>query len=276
MDRTIVPTNFGSWPKIKGLIPDHKLILLFLWQNPSLSSSGCYFLDLDIFSAFVGFDKRVMEQAIKDFEEKILIKFDWETSEVLIFDWWRFHKCESPQQISMIQKSVDKIQSEALKNEFFERIKHVSNKINALRSNYNLTKPNLTQQQPEPSPEGEGSGPAAQCGGGSLIFPSFLNKDVLQKIEDLARDLDQVFAQQILDVLAARIDVKNPIAFFKKLASAPASFDPTAGLKIAAARIKKKEVEEVRIAASELIPDAAAAAKGAAILAAAATRRAAK
>lgn len=275
MDRTIVPTNFGSWPKIKGLIPDHKLILLFLWQNPSLSASGCYFLDLDVFAAFVGFDKRVMEQAIKDFEEKKLIKFDWETSEVLIFDWWRFHKCESPQQISVIQKSVDKIQSESLKNEFFERIKHFSNKINDLRSNYNLTKHNLTQQQPEPSPSGEGSGPAAQCGG-SLIFPSFLNKDVLQKIEDLARDLDQLFAQQILDVLAARADVKNPIAFFKKLASAPASFDPTLGLQVAAARLKKKEVAAAKIAASETIPDAAAAAKGAAILAAAATRRTAK
>ena len=135
-----------------------------------------------------------------------------------------------------------------------------------------------TQQQQEPSVEG--SDPAAQQGRGgggcSLIFPSFLNAGVIQKIEDLARALDQLFAQQILDVLAARADVKNPIAFFKKLASAPASFDPTAGLKIAAERIKKKEVAAAKIASSELTPDVAAAAKGAAILAAAATRRPAK
>ena len=132
-----------------------------------------------------------------------------------------------------------------------------------------------TQQQPEPSVEG--SDPATQQGsGGGLIFPSFLNTDVIQKIEDLAGALDKVFVQQILDVMAARQDVKNPIAFFKKLASDPASFDPTAGLKIAAARLKKKEVAAAKIAASELPPDATAAAKGAAILAAAATRRSAK
>ena len=135
------------------------------------------------------------------------------------------------------------------------------------------TKLENTQQQPEPS--NEGSEPAAQSSG-SLLFPSFLNKDVIQKIQDLAAAQDQVFAQQILDVLAARADVKNPIAFFKKLASDPSSFDPTLGLKVAAARIKKKEVEAAKIAASELKPDAAASAKGEAILAAAATRRAAK
>ena len=116
---------------------------------------------------------------------------------------------------------------------------------------------------------------AQESSGGGLIFPSFLNQAVVQKIEDLARALDKVFVQQILDVMAAG-DVKNPIAFFKKLASDPASFDPTAGLKIAAARLKNKEVAAAKIAASEIIPDAAAAANGAAILAKAAAKRAAK
>ena len=110
-----------------------------------------------------------------------------------------------------------------------------------------------TQQQQQP---------AAQ-GGSSLIFPS-LNKDVVQKIEDLAANLDKVFAQQILDVLSARTDVKNPIAFFKKLASNSASFDPTQGIKIAVARLNKKAVEESndQAAKSSFLKDAEAATKG--------------
>lgn len=174
MDRTIVPTNLLSWPRVKNLIPDHKLIVLALWQNTFITPCGAYFIDLDMFSGMLGFNKVNVDQAINDFVEKGIIEFDFETSEVLICDWWRFHKCESPAQINMTQKAVDKIQSDRLKTEFFERIKAVSSKIKDLRSNNNITQHNLTKPQQQPAAEA-----ADVCSGGfDLVFhQSFNEKD---------------------------------------------------------------------------------------------------
>lgn len=196
MDRTIVPTNLLSWPRVKNLIPDHKLIVLGLWQNPFITPCGVYFIDLDMFSGMLGFNKVNVDQAINDFVAKGIIEFDFETSEVLISDWWRFHKCESPAQVNMTQKSVDKIQSDKLRIEFFERIKHVSNKINVLRCNNNRTELNLTSTQQQPAAEAAD----VDCGGFGLVFhQSFDEKDrlaVLQLIptfkkEDIQLALDE-------------------------------------------------------------------------------------
>lgn len=207
MDRTIVPTNLLSWPRVKNLIPDHKLIVLGLWQNPFITPCGVYFIDLDMFSGMLGFNKVNVDQAISDFVAKGIIEFDFETSEVLICDWWRFHKCESPAQINMIQKAVDKVQSGRLKAEFFERIKHYSNKINDLRPNYNITQHNLTEQQLLPTTADE----SASCGCGSeLKFPKALKEEYRSDVAILLVGRDD--AQILLDELAAAIErsqIKN-------------------------------------------------------------------
>ncbi len=205
MDRTIVPTNFMSWPKIKNLIPDHKLIAMALWQNNFITPCGCYFLDMDMFSAMLGFNKLNVEQAISDFVEKQIIEFDGNTSEVLVWDWWRFHKCESPGQINMIQKSVDKIQSDRLKNVFFERIKHVSNKINDLRSN-TTTKPNSTLNEQQPELPVDNSEQPQGLGGG-LKFPKALDSRLIPEIHAILKD--QPNAQHFLDELAAVLELKK-------------------------------------------------------------------
>lgn len=207
MDRTIVPTNFLSWPKIKNLIPDHKLIAMALWQNNFITPCGCYFLDIDMFSAMLGFNKLNVEQAISDFVEKQIIEFDENTSEVLVCDWWRFHKCESPGQINMIQKSVDKIQSDRLKNVFFERIKHVSNKIKDLRSNTTTTKPNSTLNEQQTELPVDNSDQPQRLVGGGLKFPKALDSRLIPEILTILKD--QPDAQLFLDELAAVLELKK-------------------------------------------------------------------
>lgn len=206
MDRTIVPTNLLSWPKVKNLIPDHKLIVLALWQNPFVTPCGTYFIDLDMFSSMLGFNKLNVEQAISDFEEKGIIEFESETSEVLVCDWWRFHKCVSPAQISMVQKSVDKIQSDRLKNIFFEQIKHVSHKINDLRTN-TTTKPNSTLNEHQPELPVDNSEQPKGFVGGGLKFPNALDRRHIPEIHSILKD--QPDAQHFLDELAAALELKK-------------------------------------------------------------------
>lgn len=211
MDKTIVPTNLLSWPKVKNLIPDHKLIVLALWQNPFVTPCGTYFIDLDMFAGMLGFNKLNVEQAIYDFEEKGILRFDTDTSEILICDWWRFHKCESPSQINMTQRAVDKIQSEVLKTEFFNRIKHVSNKIIDLRSNHNTTEQNFNGTQPQqPTSEDVGfdsTTSQSSSSGSDLIFPKMIDPRLIPAIRALIQHLPN--AQDYLHELGAAVEQRR-------------------------------------------------------------------
>lgn len=143
MDKVIIATNILIWPKIKNMVPDHRLIYVALWFNTQVLACGAFFIDLDMFAAYVGFSRTVVEKAINDFAELKLVIYDESSSEIFIIDWWRFHKCETRAQIKMVQRSVDKLRSDTILNEFFKSIIRVSNQINDLRSN--TTQPNLTE-----------------------------------------------------------------------------------------------------------------------------------
>ncbi len=265
MEKTIVPTNLLCWPKVKNLIPDHKLIVLALWQNPFVTPCGAYFIDVDMFSTMLGFNKLNVEQALLDFEEKGILKFDQDTSEILICDWWRFHKCENSIQISMIQRAVDKIQSDMLKTEFFNRIKHVSNKINDLRSNHNITEPNsntTTTDDAEASSKlaakAKAQAVAVYSGSGNLIFDKSIHENLHQELTRLLLNVEPTLAQSKLDTLAQKIidgerneklKVSSPLSLMKHFINK--SFDPTLGLTISKRRENERLAEEKRLAENE-------------------------
>lgn len=215
MDKVIVPTNLMSWPRVKKMVPDHKLIYLGLWQNPAVSPAGAYFIDLDIFSAFLGFARPNLEKAIDDFCELGLILFDCEKSEIMILDWWRFHKCETNQQVGIVQRAVDKLVSDLVLDAFFERIKHVSNKINDLRANPTLTQPNL-------NPTTTTTGFADVGAAGNLKFPRAVSTALRPEIEKIL--FFNPHAQEILDELGAaltraRDPVRDPLAWLRRVAA---------------------------------------------------------
>lgn len=221
MDKVIVPTNLLSWPKIKNLIPDHKLIILSLWQNPFVTACGAYQIDLDMYSAMLGFNKPNVEQAINDFVKMKLIEFDHETAELLIVDWWRFHQCKTGMQVNMIQKSVDKIQSKQIRKSFFVRIKPISNEIINLRSNTN-TNTNLTktklQLQPEPEIASKDAIPEKiSSSGGFLIFPKSLPLHFKDAVEELllGRDDAQIMLDELAVVLEGNKLKSSPIAWLR-------------------------------------------------------------
>lgn len=205
MEKTIVPNNFQSWPKIKALIPDHKFIARELWCNQFVSACGVYSIDIDMFAVSLGFQTQNVERALDDFVKLGLIEFDKDTSEILICDWWRFHKCAGTIQLNIIQKSVDKIQSNILKTSFFERIKHVSNKINDLRMNSNST-PTLTLTTTTTTEE-KILEPQHKLDDEVLKFPKSLDIRLIPNVKLILKNIPN--AQEFLHELGAGLERKT-------------------------------------------------------------------
>lgn len=92
MEKVLVPTNFMSWPRVKNLLPDQKLIARELWCNQFIKMCGAYQLPAEMFAVSLGLSVVAVEAALADFERLELIVWDKKTGEVYVLDWLRFHK----------------------------------------------------------------------------------------------------------------------------------------------------------------------------------------
>lgn len=122
-EKSVIPTNLLSWPRCNGLLPDQRLILMWLWASPYLSSAGCGLVPLPAAAATLGLDVAALAGGIKTLEEAGLVLFDEETGELAIVDWLRFHTFNSPVGKKCFAADLAKVQSERLKNMIVEKSK---------------------------------------------------------------------------------------------------------------------------------------------------------
>ena len=236
------------------MLPEQKLIYLALWQNPQITAAGAYFLDVSVLAVSLGFATENLEKAILEFEEKGLVNFDKETSEIIVRDWFRFHAIKTDTQVAIVQKAVDKIESDQIRNAFFDKIKHVSLKIIDLRPNTTEHNSSLTEPQQNAEAGASSVDPALQDGGGGqLIFEREIDKKNIEEMRQMLAGVEIDKAQQMLDVLAKYGDkVKNPILFLQSLIEKIAKndpkkkFDPTPGDSVSKRRLNEAAEREKR------------------------------
>ncbi len=114
-DRTIIPTNLMSWPRVENLLPDQKLIVCALWANRFQNCSGCFLLPLSMFSVSVSIKEQAVQDALHEFQRRDLIDADWKTGEVYVLDWLRFHSFKTGRSLAIYWRQVDRVQSDQLR-----------------------------------------------------------------------------------------------------------------------------------------------------------------
>lgn len=120
-DRTILPTNLLNWPRCGGLLPDQRLILIWLWASPHMTAAGWGFVPLKPSAATLGLDPEALAGGLSTLEDAGLIIWDQATGEVAILDWYRFHKFRPGTPARAAAASIKKIQSERVKNTILEK-----------------------------------------------------------------------------------------------------------------------------------------------------------
>lgn len=120
-DRTILPTNLLNWPRVEPLITEQKFILLALWAAPWLSCAGVGELPLRAFSTCLGLSHEATEVGLQNLIEAGLIDIDCVTNEVVVLDWFRFHKFANGKSVISLNCAIAKIQSQSIKNVILEK-----------------------------------------------------------------------------------------------------------------------------------------------------------
>ena len=116
-ESSLVPTNLLDWPRCNNLLPDQRLILLWLWSAPWLSCAGSGAVPIRAAAATLGLSGDAMSGGIGDLAKLKLVSMDHETGELFILDWFRFHKFKTPISLKSLAAAIKKVQSESLKNE---------------------------------------------------------------------------------------------------------------------------------------------------------------
>lgn len=122
-DRTIAPTNLLDWPRCQGLLPDQRLILIWVWTCQYLTAAGWGFIPIRPAAATLGLDAEALLGGLGTLDKAGLVAWDPTTGEVFVLDWYRFHTFRSGAPARAAAGSIKKVQSERLKTMILEKSK---------------------------------------------------------------------------------------------------------------------------------------------------------
>lgn len=109
----LVPSNLMSWPAIRDLLPDQKLIVYHLWATCP-SAAGCWLLDVVACAAALSLSRSALDQALADFEHRQLVALDKKTGEIFICAWFRWHKFDNAIRRGVLEAAIDRVESRTL------------------------------------------------------------------------------------------------------------------------------------------------------------------
>ncbi len=109
----LVPCNLMSWPEVRDLLPDQKLIVYHLWAT-SPSSAGCWLLDLAAAQAALSITRDALRDALREFERRGLLLLDESTGEIYVQKWFRWHVFDSAPRRRVLDGDLSRVESEKL------------------------------------------------------------------------------------------------------------------------------------------------------------------
>lgn len=108
--------------------PEDKYFYLYLLTNPQTNICGCYEVSYNQMTQQTGYNKDTINRLLDRFENVYrMIRFDSETKEILILNWFKYNWGKSPRVISGVESVAKTIKSERFKKFVYKVIESVIN-----------------------------------------------------------------------------------------------------------------------------------------------------
>ncbi len=113
--------TFWQDPFIMELTPEEKYFYLYLMTNSKTKQCGCYELPKKIMEFETGYNRETVDKLLDRFIGYGKIKYDENTSEVLMVNWLKYNMTQSPKIMSCIKQEILSIKNQ----EYVDFIKNV-------------------------------------------------------------------------------------------------------------------------------------------------------
>lgn len=127
--RTIQLSFWTDSKVVDDFTPEDRYFYLYLMTNPHTTLCGCYEVSIRQIASETGYSKDVVERLI-DRMEKVhdVVRYDRDTKEILILNWYKYNWTKSPKLRPAIESSIDKVKTP----EFTEYLTNLLNGIDTV------------------------------------------------------------------------------------------------------------------------------------------------
>ena len=118
--------NQSFWTDSKvddDFTPEDKYFMLYLLTNPHTQMIGCYEISMKQMERETGYNEDTVKRLIHRLQDSHkVIKFDFNTKEVLIVNYWKYNWNKSPAVLTALKNKLDDIKSEEFRNFIIEKM----------------------------------------------------------------------------------------------------------------------------------------------------------
>ena len=127
-----VRVDFWQDPFILDLTPEEKYFYLYVITCPKTTQCGVYLLPKKIIEMETGYNRETVEKLINRFMDYGKIRYDYDTSEILVINCLNYNFSSSPKVIACIKKEMSSIKS----REFYDFVeKKIQEKLGSKGDN---------------------------------------------------------------------------------------------------------------------------------------------
>ena len=131
-----VQCAFWSDPFILGLTPEEKYFYLYLITNPHTKQCGVYELPPKLIELETGYNTETVQKLLNRFRDYGKVTYNADTSEILIHNWLKFNRSESPKVLQCIIKELNQVKSDDFQEKVMQQLKGYGYNINTVSRDY--------------------------------------------------------------------------------------------------------------------------------------------
>ena len=121
--------NQSFWTDSKvddDFTPEDKYFMLYLLTNPHTQMIGCYEISMKQMERETGYNEDTVKRLIHRLQDSHkVIKFDFNTKEVLIVNYWKYNWNKSPAVLTALKNKINDIKSEEFKHFIIEKMNNL-------------------------------------------------------------------------------------------------------------------------------------------------------
>lgn len=120
--------NLSFWTDTKvddEFTPEDKYFYLFLITNPYTNITGCYEISVKQMAKKTGYNEETVKRLINRMEETHqVIKYDFETKEMLILNWYKYNWTKSKDLLMAVKSDANKIKNSNFREFIFDLLEN--------------------------------------------------------------------------------------------------------------------------------------------------------
>jgi phage gp36-like protein len=131
-----VHVSFWQDGFVLDLTPEEKYFYLYLMTNSKTSQCGIYELPKRIIETETGYNRETVEKLLQRFEGYGKIEYNDSTKEIMVFNWLKYNKINSPKVKSCVMKELEKVKYKPFVDRFYTLCKQYGYSIDTITKDY--------------------------------------------------------------------------------------------------------------------------------------------